>query len=104
MKKTFLVLTGLFISAISFSQHYDTTWQSLDTRQVPQWYKDGKFGIFIHWGVYSVPGWCTKGNYAEWYQYGLQTNDTARQNFHRKKFGKLTYYQLAEQFKAELFN
>lgn len=104
MKKTLLVLTGLFISAISFAQHYDTTWQSLDTRPVPQWYKDGKFGIFIHWGVYSVPGWCTKGNYAEWYQYGLQTNDTARQNFHRKKFGNLTYYQLAGQFKAELFD
>jgi alpha-L-fucosidase len=31
-------------------------WESLRKQQVPQWYKDAKFGIFIHWGVYSVPG------------------------------------------------
>ncbi len=49
--------------------------------------KTAKFGIFIHWGVYAVPGWSTKGNYAEWYQQGLQTTDTARQKFHKAKFG-----------------
>src|SRR4030095_10604745 len=88
----------------SQSQNYQPNWESLDKRPTPQWYKDGKFGIFIHWGVYSVPGWSTKGNYAEWYQYGLQTNDTARQIFHKRKFGNLNYYQLVDQFKAELFN
>ena len=86
------------------AQNYQPTWESLDSRPVPQWFRDAKFGIFIHWGVYSVPGWCTKGNYAEWYQYGLQTNDTARQRFHRQKFGDRTYYDLANDFKAELFN
>ncbi|HTE09814.1 MAG TPA: alpha-L-fucosidase, partial [Chitinophagaceae bacterium] len=60
--------------------------------------------IFIHWGVYSVPGFSSKGQYAEWYQNGLNGNDTARIAFHKKKFGDLTYYQLADQFKAELFN
>jgi Alpha-L-fucosidase len=59
---------------------------------------------FIHWGVYSVPGWSTKGSYAEWYQQGLQTTDTARQKFHKAKFGNRTYYDLANDFKAELFN
>lgn len=86
------------------AQTYLPNWQSLDSRPVPQWYKDAKFGIFIHWGVYSVPGWGTKGNYSEWYQYGLNNGDTARINFHKRKFGDLTYYQLADQFKAELFN
>ncbi len=71
---------------------------------MPTWFTDAKFGIFIHWGVYAVPGWCTKGNYAEWYQQGLQGNDTARQNFHKAKFGDRTYYDLANDFKAELFN
>jgi alpha-L-fucosidase len=103
MKKIFTFLCPI-ICTFSFAQNYQATWQSLDARPVPQWFKDGKFGIFIHWGVYSVPGWSTKGNYAEWYQYGLQTNDTARQQFHKKKFGDLTYYQLADQFKSELFN
>src|SRR6266508_4098449 len=41
---------------------FQPTWESLEHYGVPQWYVDGKFGIFIHWGVYSVPGF---GN--EWY-------------------------------------
>jgi alpha-L-fucosidase len=35
---------------------YTPNWKSLDSRPLPQWYDDAKFGIFIHWGVYSVPG------------------------------------------------
>ena len=38
------------------------TWDSLEKFQVPAWYRDSKFGIFIHWGVYSVPGFEN-----EWY-------------------------------------
>jgi alpha-L-fucosidase len=86
------------------AQTYQPTWESLDKRPVPQWYKDAKFGIFIHWGVYSVPGYSKKGEYAEWYQHGLNSGDTARIQYHKKKFGDLTYYQLAGQFKAELYN
>lgn len=102
MKYAF-VFSFIIISIWGKAQTYQPTWESLDARPVPSWYKDAKFGIFIHWGVYSVPGWCTKGNYAEWYQYGLQTTDTARMRYHKEKFGNLTYYQLADQFKAELF-
>jgi len=86
------------------AQTYQPNWESLDKRPTPQWFKDSKFGIFIHWGVYAVPGWSTKGSYAEWYQQGLQTTDTARQKFHKAKFGNRTYYDLANDFKAELFN
>ncbi len=96
-------LLFIFFSIHAAAQSFQPTWESLDTRAVPSWYKDAKFGIFIHWGVYSVPGWCSKGNYAEWYQYGLQTTDTARMRYHKEKFGNQTYYQLADQFKAELF-
>ena len=102
MKKILLSVL-LAVSIQTFSQNYQPNWESLDARPVPEWFRDAKFGIFIHWGVYAVPGWCTKGNYAEWYQYGLQTTDTARQRFHKEKFGNLSYYQLADQFKAELF-
>ncbi len=99
-----LFVTMLFTGVSSFSQMYQPDWESLDSRPVPQWFKDAKFGIFIHWGVYAVPGWCTKGNYAEWYQYGLQTGDSSRIKFHKEKFGNRTYYDLANDFKAELFN
>jgi alpha-L-fucosidase len=99
-----ILLLFVFVSSFASGQTYEPSWESLDKRPVPLWYKQGKFGIFIHWGVYSVPAWCTKGNYAEWYQYGLQTNDTARQKYHKRNFGNQTYYQLADRFKADLFN
>ncbi len=102
--KNFFFAIILFCAANSFAQTYQPTWESLDSRPVPQWYKDAKFGIFIHWGVYSVPAYSTVGNYAEWYQYGLQTGDSARIKFHKEKFGNRTYYDLANDFKAELFN
>jgi alpha-L-fucosidase len=101
-----LLITNFFclLSLLLLAQSYQPNWSSLDQRPTPQWFKDAKFGIFIHWGVYSVPGWSSKGQYAEWYQNGLNGNDTARKAFHKKKFGDLTYYQVADQFKAELFN
>jgi alpha-L-fucosidase len=86
------------------AQSYQPTWESLDRRPVPQWYKDAKFGIFIHWGVYSVPGFTKKGEYAEWYQHGLNSGDTLLNRYQKEVFGELTYYQLADRFKAELYN
>ncbi|NOT91239.1 alpha-L-fucosidase [Ferruginibacter sp.] len=103
MKKT-IVLLALFCTTFVTAQTYQPTWQSLDKRPIPAWFTDAKFGIFIHWGVYAVPGWSKKGDYSEWYQQGLQGNDTARQKFHKTKFGNRTYYDLANDFKAELFN
>ena len=41
---------------------FRSDWESLTTYQVPEWYKDAKFGIFVHWGVYSVPAFGS-----EWY-------------------------------------
>ncbi|HLG40762.1 MAG TPA: alpha-L-fucosidase [Chitinophagaceae bacterium] len=101
--KKLLAIYPLLFSIVLSAQSYQPDWESIDSRPVPQWFKDSKFGIFIHWGVYAVPGWSTKGNYAEWYQQGLQTTDTARMKFHQIKFGNRSYYDLANDFKAELF-
>ena len=49
---------------------YEPTFESIYSHESPMWYNSGKFGIFIHWGVYSVPGWGNVGkneSYAEWY-------------------------------------
>jgi alpha-L-fucosidase len=104
MQRLFLSACLLLMVTGLWAQSYDPTWESLDRRPVPQWYKDAKFGIFIHWGVYSVPGFTKKGEYAEWYQHGLKSGDSLINRYQREKFGDLTYYQLADQFKAELFN
>jgi len=65
-----------FVSTCTYAQTYQPNWQSLDTRPVPEWFRNGKFGIFIHWGVYAVPGFTSKGEYAEWYQYALEHGDS----------------------------
>jgi len=47
------------------AKRYEATWTSVDSRPTPAWWSDAKFGIFIHWGVYSVPAFAPKGEYAE---------------------------------------
>lgn len=71
--KQILFILALFISVQSISQtKYEPNWESIDSRPVPAWFEDAKFGIFIHWGPYSVTAWSPKGTYSEWYQYWLQ--------------------------------
>ena len=56
MKKAMLVFAALFLmmGASAQDKTYEQTWESLDSRPTPSWFKDAKFGIFIHWGIYSV--------------------------------------------------
>lgn len=118
MKKTcFLLFACLYFSAASFAQkNYEPTWASIDSRRVPQWFTDAKFGIFIHWGLYSVPAWGPVGKewpvyskYAEWYWYRMQSDSSKVGNafraFHTKTYGpNFRYQDFANSFKAELFN
>jgi alpha-L-fucosidase len=96
------------------SGKYRPTWESLDARPAPEWYLDAKFGIFIHWGVYSVPSFNAKEDYAEWYWNHLRdtggANAAARarhatlNEFHDRVYGKdFAYFQFAPLFRAELF-
>ncbi|HPH33414.1 MAG TPA: alpha-L-fucosidase, partial [Chitinophagaceae bacterium] len=71
MKKTFLAISILAGSLLN-AQPYTPDWESLDKRPVPTWFSNDKFGIFIHWGMYAVPGYTAKGNYSEWYQQYMQ--------------------------------
>ena len=51
-----ILITGILCSLIPFSnQQYTPDWTSLDKRVLPAWYDESKVGIFIHWGVFSVP-------------------------------------------------
>jgi alpha-L-fucosidase len=104
--KPFL-LAFLFIGfSLSAQNPYTPDWPSLDSRPTPEWWKDAKFGIFIHWGVYSVPAYTPKGRYAEWYQNSLLQNDPdgSVKAFQETNFPGKDYYQLADQFTASLFN
>lgn len=45
---------------------YDPTWESLDARPLPSWFDEAKFGIFIHWGVFSVPSYGSEWFWSLW--------------------------------------
>jgi alpha-L-fucosidase len=64
-----------------------------------------KFGIFIHWGAYSVPSWGPQHSYSEWYQNGLQADkDNVRKKFHKLHYGDMSYYGFGPMFKADRFD
>jgi alpha-L-fucosidase len=110
----FLWLITLAFMTVNSQKKIEPNWESIDGRPVAPWFHDAKFGIFIHWGLYSVPAWSPKGTYTEWYQFWLQDKTlfgngkftgTEVYDYHVKKYGKdFTYYQFAPMFKAELFD
>jgi alpha-L-fucosidase len=112
-----LVCFGFAFAPGAHAQRYEPTWDSIDTRPTPSWWSDAKFGIFIHWGVYSVPSFASKGEYAEWYWERLNkpgkpdasANDARIRRetraFHERVYGRnFEYPDFAPEFKAELFD
>jgi alpha-L-fucosidase len=90
------------VDRIDHAGPYRPDWQSLRTYQVPDWYRDAKFGIFIHWGVYSVPAF---GN--EWYPRNMYVPDSPENKHHLATFGpvnKFGYKDFIPMFKAERFD
>ena len=98
---------------------YEANWASLDARPTPRWFTDAKFGIFIHWGVYSVPAYApinVKGEtpYSEWYWHSLTNGRKATGpsgrgvhtwQFHQRVYGRdFAYPDFAPMFRAELFD
>ncbi|MCR5149973.1 MAG: alpha-L-fucosidase [Clostridiales bacterium] len=84
---------------------YENNWESLNSRPVPAWFGDAKFGIFIHWGLYSVPAFTRKGDYAEWYRMQLDNPEFPNRKFHEDFYGKnFKYEDFVRGFTAELFD
>ena len=103
MKRILLLLSLAFV-ATSFRAQVLPTWESINQRGYPQWFSDAKLGIFIHWGVYSVPAFASKEGYAEWYYRGLMTSDD-RKAFQERIYGKdFQYEDFVPMWKAELWN
>lgn len=81
---------------------FSATWESLKGARVPAWYEDGKFGIFIHWGVYAVPAF---GN--EWYPRNMYVQDSPEFAHHAATHGPHTtfgYKDFIPQFTADKFD
>jgi alpha-L-fucosidase len=90
------------IDAVAARGPFRPSWESLEHYQVPQWYLDAKFGIFIHWGVYSVPA---VGN--EWYPRNMYISGDRVFKHHVETYGsqsKFGYKDFIPRFRAEKFN
>ncbi|KAJ1373426.1 hypothetical protein KIN20_035820 [Parelaphostrongylus tenuis] len=84
------------------SAKYQPTWSSLDARPLPLWYDDVKFGIFCHWGVYSVPAF--KSAWFWWAWKGTNPDKDIVSYVNRNYKPGTTYADFAKDFTAELFD
>lgn len=108
------------LGPLSFAQaatKYEPTLESLDRHPLPGWYAGAKLGIFIHWGLYSVPGWApvTRSDhdfssvdylkydpYAEWYLNTLRIPGSPTEAYHREHYGAdFGYYNFVPEFNRE---
>ncbi|MDZ7317056.1 MAG: alpha-L-fucosidase [candidate division KSB1 bacterium] len=105
MKKTLLwILVSVFISNVGAQpiDRFQPTWSSLKKYQCPDWFRDAKFGIFIHWGVYSVPAFAN-----EWYPRNMYQPDRFEFKHHLETYGPqkdFGYKDFIPLFKAEKFD
>lgn len=111
-KVKYLIMACLMFCSLYLSgQHYEPTWKSLDKRPIPEWFKDAKFGIFIHWGLYSVPAFSpvhageNQMPFAEWYWHRLREGEEPFVEFHQQNYGPSFQYQdFVKHFTVELFD
>src|SRR5215469_9838718 len=81
---------------------FQASWESLEKYTVPDWYRDAKFGIFIHWGLYSVPAFGS-----EWYPRDMYRPGSEEYVHHLGTYGpldKFGYKDFIPMFKAERFD
>jgi alpha-L-fucosidase len=81
---------------------FEPTWESLKQFRIPAWYEDVKFGIFIHWGLYSVPAFDN-----EWYSRNMYLEGDIAYEHHRQTYGeqsKFGYKDFIPMLTAEHFN
>jgi len=84
------------------TQPFEPAWDSLSGYSAPEWYRDAKFGIFLHWGLYAVPAF---GN--EWYPRNMYRKGTPEFEHHLKTYGphsRFGYKDFIPLFKAEHYD
>jgi alpha-L-fucosidase len=102
------------------SMHFRAELESIREHKVPGWYEDAKFGIFIHWGLYSVPAWApptgelgsippevwfTHNPYAEWYFNSIRVKEGPSWEHHKETYGEdFPYENFIGMWHAEKWN
>ncbi|XP_043573744.1 tissue alpha-L-fucosidase-like [Chiloscyllium plagiosum] len=98
---SYICVLGIFWPGVAHSRRYQPTWKSLDSRPLPPWYDESKFGIFIHWGVFSVPSFGS-----EWFWWNWEgVHQPEYVNFMKENYPEgFKYSQFAPAFTAEFFD
>ncbi len=89
------------IDYINNKGYYKPTWESLTNKEVPKWFKEAKFGIFVHWGLYSIPAFAN-----EWYSKNMYEKGSIEYQHHINTYGhhkNFGYKDFIPMFKAEKF-
>jgi len=93
----------LNIAEETTKQKYQANWESLSKHNAaPEWFQDAKFGIYFHWGVYSVPAY-----HNEWYPNLMYNPETEVFKHHKETYGdqsEFGYHHFIPKFTAEKFN
>ena len=88
------------IEQVNATGKYKPDWESLAAHPVPEWYRKSRFGIFIHWGAYSVPAY-----FNEWYPRLMYYKGNPVYRHHVRKYGReFPYRKFTELFTAPLFD
>ena len=99
MPSIFYILSCIFVLNEVMAQ-YQPTWDSLNSRPLPKWYDQSKFGIFLHWGVYSVPSFGS-----EWFWNRWKANTSEYVQFMKDNYPPdFEYPDFAPMFHAEFFD
>jgi alpha-L-fucosidase len=105
VKCLLVIFLSSAVHRICCQERYQANYESLSKYTTPDWFRDAKFGIFIHWGVYSVPAFSN-----EWYprnMYQKVPKESKEAKHHAEIFGtqnKFGYKDFIPMFKAEKFN
>lgn len=95
-------------------------WAALEQHEVPDWFHDAKLGIFLHWGLYSVPAWAPRvehinaiiaksgapglyraNPYSEWYRNSYRVPNSPSEKHHREVHGERDYYDFTAEFNKD---
>ncbi|KAM6903969.1 tissue alpha-L-fucosidase-like isoform 1-T2 [Lycodopsis pacificus] len=98
-----ICVIAFLVWAPGCAARYEATWASLDARPLPRWYDEAKVGIFVHWGVFSVPGF---GQFSEWLWYWWKSERRREAvEFMQKNYPPgFKYADFASEFRAEFFD
>lgn len=90
------------VAAVVAAGPFDATWESLASHRVPRWYREARFGIFLHWGAYAVPAFDN-----EWYPRTMYRQGSRAFEHHRATYGpqdRFGYKDLIPHFRMERFD